>query len=1196
MRSPVGVVRCVCSCVLLCAVASHAAAQDPVYDVNGAQRGRAYFATLPWEAIDTVTGNVVLSFTDLALPGDAGSGLSVVRTYNSRDGVWRFGIAGAPLKLVFKPPANDLSNIDFVTPDGATHNATGAAPITYTTEFWAFTKATFTLEMPNGTVAIYGHLVPGVGRYLTEVKDPFDNRLTLAWQPTIAVLDSVTQYVGQGHTRVVTFSGWVSERPNSFSYDGKTWTYAWETMTALPEAVQALKTFTPPAGGTWTFTYETDTAGGVKVKTVKTINGGTITYTWGPETFPTTPEERIAIQTRAQGGGVPNGTWTFDWLEKGTILEVTGPANRVRFEPVKVSGYPLAGRTIVSTTGGTTLRTEQLTYAAAEGPAGYFPLLKRREVTQNGQTFATYFEHSPDAYSNYGHPVLIAEVGDFTRNTTITYKHDFSKYIRARVLSRTTTVAGAGPTIASTTTYDGSNGFVLSTTALGRTTLYTNDGRGNVASATYPNGGQSHFTYDWGVLKTAEDPVGLTMTRVLNADGTVASETAAGVTTTFGYDAIGRVVSASVPGLATATTTYQVAGGSWTGTATARGSVSLQTDLDGFGRPVHTTDGAGAQSRTTYDADGRVIYASYPFGGGVSEAGDTYEYDALGRPTKITRADGSTVATSYSGGSVQVTERIAPGQFRTTTRLFKAFGDPSDARMTRFTDAAGMVWAYTYDALGHVTVMDTATGGLTGGFKTSQQRIWQYDSQGNLTQEFHPESRDTKYTHDAMGNVLSREDMRGPSVKVLYAYDAAGRLTSVNAPGTLEDTAIAYTSTGAVASVTNGTVQTAYGYDGLGRMTSRTDTMSGRSFAQAFAYDAESRLTAHTYPSGHIVTYTYGTQSRLTAVRIQPPNGAQQTLAGSFAYHPSGKVLSYQFGNGQTRAITVDARQRPLQWQTGPLRQTYAYDDVNNVKTITDDTRPQFSAAYQYDVLDRLTTVTGYGATSFTYDPAGNRLTAGTVTYHYQCCTQDKLMSLSGGQSGTFTYTAHGSVLSDPTGAAYTYSALNRMTSATLGGQTTAYRYDGDGQRAVKVGPDGVEHYFIRNGSTLIAEYYASGADTVLARQYVYGPDGLLAAFAPDSATLPPVSVAIVTPTPGQTFANGQTVTLTATVTAGPGVTVARVEYYQGGLLVGQATSAPYQVSWNNLPLAPGPFTFIARVVTTDNRAVASSPVAITVN
>ena len=182
--------------------AGAASAQDSVYDQSGGQYGRGFFAPLPFERIDTVTGNVFLSFTDLSLPGDGATSLSVLRTYNSRDGKWRIGIGGAPLRFVFNLPNGSLDDIDFITADGAKHNAESSSnsSTSLTQGFWQFTKATRTLEMPNGMVYTYGHLVANDGWYLTEIRDAFDNTITLTWTSGTGQLTQIAQWLN-GHAR-----------------------------------------------------------------------------------------------------------------------------------------------------------------------------------------------------------------------------------------------------------------------------------------------------------------------------------------------------------------------------------------------------------------------------------------------------------------------------------------------------------------------------------------------------------------------------------------------------------------------------------------------------------------------------------------------------------------------------------------------------------------------------------------------------------------------------------------------------------------------------------------------------------------------------------------------------------------------------------------------------------------------------------
>jgi len=47
-------------------------AADAVFDAKGFQPNREFFSELPFEHIDPMTGNLMLTFTDLVLPGNAG--------------------------------------------------------------------------------------------------------------------------------------------------------------------------------------------------------------------------------------------------------------------------------------------------------------------------------------------------------------------------------------------------------------------------------------------------------------------------------------------------------------------------------------------------------------------------------------------------------------------------------------------------------------------------------------------------------------------------------------------------------------------------------------------------------------------------------------------------------------------------------------------------------------------------------------------------------------------------------------------------------------------------------------------------------------------------------------------------------------------------------------------------------------------
>jgi uncharacterized protein DUF6531 len=72
------------ACVAVLAVAASSWGDNEVFDARGFARNRDYFSQLPYEHIDPLTGNLLLTFTDLVLPGNAGLDLRIQRTYNSK--------------------------------------------------------------------------------------------------------------------------------------------------------------------------------------------------------------------------------------------------------------------------------------------------------------------------------------------------------------------------------------------------------------------------------------------------------------------------------------------------------------------------------------------------------------------------------------------------------------------------------------------------------------------------------------------------------------------------------------------------------------------------------------------------------------------------------------------------------------------------------------------------------------------------------------------------------------------------------------------------------------------------------------------------------------------------------------------------------------------------------------------------------
>jgi YD repeat-containing protein len=143
--------------------------------------------------------------------------------------------------------------------------------------------------------------------------------------------------------------------------------------------------------------------------------------------------------------------------------------------------------------------------------------------------------------------------------------------------------------------------------ASGRRTEYRYDANGNRTHVRTPDGRETVTTYD--ALNRAtriEQPDGSAQVIVYRPDGRKQSETdPRGVTTTYGYDAAGRLTSVQQSGIAQATA-Y-----AWDQT----GAKTTQTDplnraviwaYDRAGRPVSRTLPDGQQERFEYDLEGQT--------------------------------------------------------------------------------------------------------------------------------------------------------------------------------------------------------------------------------------------------------------------------------------------------------------------------------------------------------------------------------------------------------------------------------------------------------------------------------------------------------------------------------------------------------------------------------------------------------------
>ena len=1166
-------------------LASPVFAADPVYDARGFDPEREFLSQPPYEHVDPMTGNLLLTFTDLVLPGNAGFDLRIQRTYNSKayaeytsfgpTGFREDSWAGVGWLVHFGrvstfPALPSLAGPVVEMPDGSLHQAyphmDGVFGHYITRDYWTYEDRhpAPVLRLPSGITYRFGRVESGprpgeVTYWATEIRDPFGSTITIEYAPPPAPDDAIARVVQKvgTKTRTVVFTydptlgGVASGSLRSMTFGGRTWTFVQKRMPYF--GYTALTEVRPPAGPSWRFEYNENAADAVSpwlLSRLTTPSGGHIDYAYAAQLFRTgsgaiyTP----SLRTRTTSGpGVATGTWRFqysspDWRAPVESLAISpcGATVRYTFKPVGSYGAeePWAiGSMITKETleGATVLERDELTWIrsvpisdfpeSGNSFATHVPLLGQRVVSRAGSAnvYRTRHLYNPLPYrrtraanfNDHGRPFLTLENGEIDRASIRTFAYlsssdpSFGTCIVDRLDSET--VLSGMDAYTRSYEYQAATGFRTSENHYGIVTRLTRDNWGNVASETDANGNVTRFTHDWGALQNTATPE-YTVTRVVNADGSVQSETRRGLTTRFQYDALRRPTLLDPPiGLATRTE-YDNASGRFT--RTTRGSSLSITKLNGFEQAVGTENSRGVATTRAYDTCGRPVYEGYPFyaGGGGSPSTDTgtaTALDGLGRAVRLTHPDGNFRTFEYRGIDVTITDENA----RRTVQDRSAFGDPDDDRLVAVTDTDGKTTSYRYNALGRLTRVEGPGG--------APARRFVYNDRNELVLETHPEAGTVTFTYDPAGNLRTRTDPQFGTTT--FRYDRNRRLVSVDRPGSVHDTTIAWDASDNRTRVANGHVDSQLHYDAVNRLLQGTDLVGGRSLTTTYAYDDTSagngNLKTLGYPTGRSVTYAYDSEGRVTSVK----NGAK-LLAGTFQYHASGGVASFARGNGVVESIQYDRRYRPVDIQSGSvLGLTYAYDGVGNVLSL-DDRRSGMDLSFGYDALDRLTTANGpWGAGRFTYDPSGNRLSRSVgeaaTTYAYDAGTT-RLASAAGSDAGTFDYDRNGNLLRDPRGA-YTHAPTNLMETADVSGQVSAYRYDGDDLRKVRT-TGGETHYYVHGpGGVLLSELLEKGSFVEPARDYVYAGPRLIAALKPSPLVVTPATLDIAAqaggpPTPGR--------------------------------------------------------------------------------
>ena len=500
--------------------------------------------------------------------------------------------------------------------------------------------------------------------------------------------------------------------------------------------------------------------------------------------------------------------------------------------------------------------------------------------------------------------------------------------------------------------------------------------------------------------------------------------------------------------------------------------------FDGFGRVISESRrrpvGSGTFSpsirRTSYDALGRTTAMTtwQPSTGFEDDAAWFYDdYDAFGRPRKITTPNGKVEDIGYQG----IRAQTSTVQIRTSTS-----GTSAVTRTTQ-RDALGRVISSSnpeYTTTSSFDPYDQMVSSQRTGSGIDQTRTYGLDARGYLLSETHPEITET-VTHkpDALG--LPRRTFDGLNT-LDQEFDGAGRLVGVKVPsadpeepdqiwkvfvyadangqgtefgdyrkGKLQHVLRHNDLTALSGSSEDLDIIETYVYRGALGKVSRTTTkirypdrpkgsQFGAAFQQDFVYDRFGNVTSHTLPAcvtngdggkpcddgddrpapSHTVGMTYNQGIARSVTSSLGPTA-------TYGWHSNFQRSQTIYGNGVTgtflegpahlprpKQIQYSTAAEGVLWDSG----TYTYDGVGNIAEIGDDT-------FTYDGASRLLSGTVKRAgearsEELTYDAADNVTSLarddGAVVAHNVDATTNRLRGR--GSDDSIVWDAAGSVVS----------------------------------------------------------------------------------------------------------------------------------------------------------------------------------------
>lgn len=675
-------------------------------------------------------------------------------------------------------------------------------------------------------------------------------------------------------------------------------------------------------------------------------------------------------------------------------------------------------------------------------------------------------------YDNWGNITrMVSTIGDITTETVNTYSDDLSRWFLGRLTSSTVTKTSPSGTEVrhAAFAYDSSTGLMTgegtetSNQTLGFWKFYQRDAFGNITQSTVtPISNSSAERTE----TTTYDAKGRYMTGYTNSmDHSVIntidqnrglltqSKDANNVITNYTYDSFGRQTGTSTP-ISQTTTTMGWSTGMTDAPSYAKYYVRTETTgepyklefFDCLGRSIRTVTENALGSKIyvdiVYNTKGQVQKTSEPYFPGSTIQWNQSTYDAAGRLASQTTAGGAVTNFSYDGYNTTTTDALDHHVVRRTDQY---------GNLVQTTDHNGGTINYQYDLNGHCTQ-------IVGPRTTIRM---EYNLMGYRTLLDDPDLGQVTSTYNAFGELVSQTDSQGTTT---YTYDKLGRVTREQRPDVTINSVYDTNYKGALtsASTSNGT-SVSYQYDAYGRIHTQTDVIGTKTYITQTSYNNLGKVNVITYPSGLTVKHEYASNGILNAVKNAATNAYFWQLTQQDA---RGNVTVETLGNGLVTTNTYNASTGYLVGISTPGIQnwTYQYNLAGNL-TMRKDNAKNLTERFEYDALDRLTTVRKNGQTmqTMTYDAAGNILSKTGVGHDF--VYQDGTNRLTAYDSDGYQAKCWDDIQ---------YTSFHKISHVALGTKSLTLTY-GPGKSRVKavqtVGQSTTTKYYV---SRLYEETYSS--------------------------------------------------------------------------------------------------------------------------